>query len=112
MRNKKTIAIVAITLILAVIATVGIVMYLNDDGTAKAGFVGNDTNTVFPNGDNAPTNDENIGNNSANNNEGTNDEGTLAGDTPSELPQAGTTGNAGTTRPSGTTSSTNNNRKN
>ena len=106
MRNKKTIAIVIITLILAIVATVGIVMYLNDDGTAKAGFEGNVTHTISPNGDNAPTNDENMGNNGETNNEGINNGETSEGVKPSELPQAGTTGNTGTTRPSGTTNST------
>ena len=35
-RNKKTIAIVAATVILAIVAAVGTAVYLHDDGTARA----------------------------------------------------------------------------
>ncbi len=99
-RNKKTIAIVAVTLVLAIVATVGTVMYLNDDGTAQAGFEGNNP-SISQNGDNAQTN----GNSVSENNEGTENNGSSEGQA-GTLPEAGNNGEEGTISGNTTTTST------
>ena len=122
-RNKKIIAIVVATIVLAIAATTGIVMYLNDDGTASAGFEGNDPSVSQGNETNPGTENNNEQDPSTNPDENLNAPGE---DNPGSLPEAGDdetqtgetsttpgtqtgeTTTSGTTGNAGTTTSTNN----
>ena len=104
--NRKTIAIIIATLVLVAAATTGVVMYLNDDGTSRAGFDENEpsisevnTNTGTTEENNQNNSGENAGNteNPANNNE------------PGNLPEAGENANQGTTANRGGTTGANTN---
>ena len=96
--NKKIIAIVAITLVLAIAAVTGVVMYLNDDGTAQAGFDGNEPSVSVGENTNTITEENN-------NPEEPNQNPTEPGEeTPGDLPEAGENeqnqgGQTGTTEP-------------
>lgn len=99
--NKKVIAIIVVTLVLAIAAVTGVVMYLNDDGTARAGFDGNEPSISAGDNTNVGTEDNNNEDEPNQNPEEPSEE------TPGDLPvagedeenqnQSGTAGTSGTT---------------
>ena len=105
--NKKVIAIIVVTLVLAIAAVTGVVMYLNDDGTARAGFDGNEPSISAGDNTNVGTEDNNNEDEPNQNPEEPSEE------TPGDLPvagedeenqnQSGTAGTSGTTTGTGTT---------
>lgn len=110
--NKKTIAIIIATLVLVVAATTGVVMYLNDDGTSRAGFEENEPSISNVNTNTGTEENNNQGEN-AGNTENTANPESPANNEPGNLPEAGenaNNANQGTTanRGTGTTTTTNN----
>ena len=104
--SKKTIAIIAVTIVLAIAAVTGVVMYLNDDGTASAGFDGNEIGTSQSGDTTNPgtgDNDEQNPSNNPDENPGNLPEAGENNARPGTTTRPGTTGNAGTTTSTGNT---------
>ena len=104
--NRKIIAIIIATLVLVAAATTGVVMYLNDDGTSRAGFDENEPSISDVN-TNPGTTEENNKNNSGEN--AGNTENPANNNEPGNLPEAGENANQGTTANRGGTTGANTN---
>ena len=102
--NRKIIAIIIATLVLVAAATTGVVMYLNDDGTSRAGFDENEPSISDVN-TNPGTTEENNKNNSGEN--AGNTENPENNNEPGNLPEAGENANQGTTANRGGTTGAN-----
>ncbi len=101
--NRKTIAIIIATLVLVAAATTGIVMYLNDDGTSRAGFDENEPSISDVNTNPGPTEENNQGENDGNT------ENPANNNEPGNLPEAGENENQGKTANRGGTTGANTN---
>ena len=101
--NRKTIAIIIATLVLVAAATTGVVMYLNDDGTSRAGFDENEPSISDVNTNPGSTEENNQGENDGNT------ENPANNNEPGNLPEAGENENQGTTANRGGTTGANTN---
>ena len=101
--NRKTIAIIIATLVLVAAATTGVVMYLNDDGTSRAGFDENEPSISDVNTNPGSTEENNQGENAGNT------ENPVNNNEPGNLPEAGENANQGTTANRGGTTGANTN---
>ena len=101
--NRKTIAIIIATLVLVAAATTGVVMYLNDDGTSRAGFDENEPSISDVNTNPGSTEENNQGENDGNT------ENPANNNEPGNLPEAGENANQGTTANRGGTTGANTN---
>ena len=101
--NRKIIAIIIATLVLVAAATTGVVMYLNDDGTSRAGFDENEPSISDVNTNPGSTEENNQGENAGNT------ENPVNNNEPGNLPEAGENANQGTTANRGGTTGANTN---